>query len=753
MAGQNMSVQILIGAAVASSLGSAFTSAANQVSSLQRQIKRMDDGTKSAVQAQMGLMKAFNQGTVSADTYAKAMKRLHAQIQFNKTTKGLMQGIAQDRQEFSKLDQQAAIYMGRMMAWGATTKFLAGPMQSAMQFESVMADVRKVVDFDTPQQFKEMGNDILKLSQEIPVSAAGLAQIMASAGQAGIARNELLAFTKDAAKMGVAFDVTADQAGDMMAKWRTAFKMNQTEVVDLADKVNYLGNKTAATAPMIADVVTRIGPLGSVGGVASGEIAAMGASIVGSGIASEVAATGIKNLILGLTAGTSATKKQRAAFAELGLDSTAVAESMQKDAKGTIMSVLESISKLDKASQAAVLKNLFGKESIGAIAPLLSNLQNLKRNMDLVSKPGYEGSMEKEYEERAKTTANAVQLLKNALSSLAVTVGSTLLPYLAQGAAVIATVAKAVANWGKEHPALVKGIYGMVIGFSGFMTVGMGAMMVITRIKQAFTGVIMVIKGLRVAFAALRAAMMLASAHPLVLGLMALIAVGYLVYTHWGQISAFFARMWEGGKAALANFTAWIQAKFDAAYAAVMGAWHAVQAFFAGMWEGAKSAVANFVAYIISKLSEAYDWVMDKWNTITDFLSHPITGTVNIVKNFVGGGGNDTSGVMPPGLAVGGIFNQGAFLTSFAEDSPEAAIPIDGSPRARRLWAETGRRLGMMPISRSGGGPVTVQYSPIVTISGSASKNDLETVMQMSQDRLKRMLRDLQADQRRLAYD
>lgn len=748
MAGQNMSVQILIGAAVASSLGSAFTSAANQVSSLQRLIKRMDGDTRQAVQAQMGLMKAFNQGTVSADTYTKAMKRLHAQIQLNKTTKGLMQGIAQDRQQFAQLDQQATVYMGKMMAWGATTKFLAGPIQSAMQFESVMADVRKVVDFDTPQQFKEMSNDILKLSQEIPVSASGLAQIMASAGQAGIARNELVAFTRDAAKMGVAFDITADQAGDMMAKWRTAFKMGQDQVVELADKVNYLGNKTAASAPAIADVVTRIGPLGSVGGVASGEIAAMGASIVGSGIASEVAATGIKNLILGLTAGESATKKQRAAFDELGLDSTQVAASMQKDAKGTILMVLDSISKLDKVQQAAVLKNLFGKESIGAIAPLLSNLDNLKRNMDLVSKPGYEGSMEKEYEERAKTTANAIQLLKNAMSSLAVTLGSSLLPYLAQGASWMANVAKAMSNWGKAHPTLVKGIYGLVVGAAAFMTAGMGIMMVVTRLRQAFVGVGMVIKGLRVAFTVLRGAMMLASAHPLVLGFMALIAVGYLVYTHWEQISAFFARMWEGGKAALASFTAWISAKFDAAYAFVMGLWQAVKAFFESMWEGAKGAVSSFVAYIQSRLSEAYDWVMDKWTAITDFLSHPITGTVNIVKNSIGGS------ILPVSHnAQGGIYSQGAFLTSFAEDSPEAAIPIDGSQRARGLWAETGRRLGLMPSTRSGGGSVTVHYSPIVTISGSASKGDLEGVMQMSQDRLKRMLREIQADQRRLEYD
>lgn len=688
MPGQSMSVQIMIGAAVASSLGSAFSSAASQVSNLQKRIKQMDGGTKSAVQTQMGLMKAFGQGSINADTYSKAMQRLNAQIRINRTMKGLMQGVAQERQQFAQLDQQAIVYMGKMMAWGATTKFLAGPIQSAMEFESVMADVRKVVDFDTPQQFKEMSNDILKLSQEIPVSASGLAQIMASAGQAGIARNELVAFTKDAAKMGVAFDITADQAGDMMAQWRTAFKMNQVQVVELADKVNYLGNKTAASAAKISDVVTRIGPLGSVGGVASGEIAAMGASIVGSGIASEVAATGIKNLILGLTAGEAATKKQRAAFDELGLDSSQVAESMQKDGKGTILMVLNTINQLDKVKQAAVLKNLFGKESIGAIAPLLSNLDNLKRNMDLVSKPGYEGSMEKEYEERAKTTANAIQLLKNAASSLAVTMGSSLLPYLAQGASWMASVAKAMSNWGKEHPTLVKGIYGVVVGAAAFMTVGMGALLVVTRLKQVFVGLSMVAKGVQMAFTLLRGAMMLASAHPLVLGFMALIAVGYLVYTHWEQISAFFAWMWEGGKAALASFTAWISAKFDAAYAFVMGLWQAVKAFFEGMWEGAKGAVSSFVAYIQSKLSKAYDWVMEKWTAITDFLSHPITGTVNIIKNSIGGG--DAPSIMPPGLATGGIFSQGAFLTSFAEDSPEAAIPIDGSTRAKGLWAETG---------------------------------------------------------------
>ena len=60
-----------------------------------------------------------------------------------------------------------------------------------MDFESSMADVKKVVDFDTPQQFKQMGNDILALTRKIPMAAEELAAIAASGGQLGIARNDI----------------------------------------------------------------------------------------------------------------------------------------------------------------------------------------------------------------------------------------------------------------------------------------------------------------------------------------------------------------------------------------------------------------------------------------------------------------------------------------------------------------------------------------------------------------------------------
>ncbi|STH72702.1 putative phage tail tape measure protein [Escherichia coli] len=69
-----------------------------------------------------------------------------------------------------------------------------------------MADVRKVVDgLDTPEAFKAMTEQVRDLSTELPMSAEGIAEIVAAGGQAGIARDELMQFTDDAVKMGVAF--------------------------------------------------------------------------------------------------------------------------------------------------------------------------------------------------------------------------------------------------------------------------------------------------------------------------------------------------------------------------------------------------------------------------------------------------------------------------------------------------------------------------------------------------------------------
>ncbi|MGL4247141.1 phage tail tape measure protein, partial [Lactiplantibacillus plantarum] len=77
--------------------------------------------------------------------------------------------------------------------------------------------------------------------------------------------------------------------------------------------------------------------------------------------------------------------RQVASFDKLGLKAGDLAKAMQDDAGGAILDVLEKLKQLPKAEQAATMTQLFGRESIGAIAPLLTNLDLLKENFGKVA--------------------------------------------------------------------------------------------------------------------------------------------------------------------------------------------------------------------------------------------------------------------------------------------------------------------------------------------------------------------------------
>ncbi|MDM3203897.1 phage tail tape measure protein [Citrobacter sp. Cf097] len=369
---------------------------------------------------------------------------------------GPLKGMQRELKGFQK--EMAGLALGATAAGTAILGALALPINSAMGFESKMADIRKVVDgLDDKKAFAQMSDDILTLSTQLPMAAEGIAEIVAAGGQAGIARSDLMQFANDAVKMGVAFDTTAEESGQMMAQWRTAFKLTQDDVVVLADKINYLGNTGPANAAKISEIVTRIGPLGSVAGVASGEIAAMGATIAGMGVESEIASTGIKNFMLSLTAGNSATKAQKQALAFLKLNPKQLAEDMQKDSRGAMLRVLDSLAKVPKAKQAAVMNALFGKESLSAIAPLLTNLDLLRTNFNRVADAQeYGGSMQKEYASRAATTENQLVLLKNSVNAISVTLGDTFLPAVNEAAKAVMPYLEQVRTFVRANPELVQ---------------------------------------------------------------------------------------------------------------------------------------------------------------------------------------------------------------------------------------------------------------------------------------------------------
>lgn len=737
--------------------GSSSGDAAIAYGQARREVERLSKALTQGRDKLAKMSDGLQQSGFDSKNFAENYRRVQAEV--NKTNGQLARPKAinaarNNRDDANARLTNANVNFGYAVGYAAT---LAAPIveatQEAMKFESVMADVRKVVDFDTPQQFKEMSADVLALSQRLPMSAEGIAQIVAAGGQSGIARDELLAFAESAAKMGIAFDVTAEQAGDMMAKWRTAFHMEQGDVIDLADKINYLGNTTAASAPLISDVVTRIGPLGEIGGVASGEIAALGASMVGTGVQSEVAATGIKNLILGMTAGEGATKSQAAAFAALGMDATEMASRMQTDAKGAILSVMEALQALPKEQQATVLSDLFGKESIGAIAPLLSNLDALKDNFNKVADATqYAGSMEAEYQARAATTENGLQLTKNSLNALAINVGSALLPALNSALTAIAPVAAGFASWAEKNPELVTALVAIAGAVAGIVVAVLGFNVVMAVIGSFIAN----IKLLNTVFGIASKATAIFNAalalNPAIAIAMAIIAlIGVLVYL-WNTNDAFREAVLSAWETITTGINAAITAIGDFFFNLIVRAgelYNGVANWLFQLPTACVEAGAEFVNGAVAWASEAYDSIMEWIQKLPSAISDTIGNAWEGIKAKFSGG--FSIGVQAAANANGGIYGRGAFLTTFAEESPEAAIPIDGSQRALDLWAQTGSMLGVSPV----GGDSSFVFAPQITVQGAGqdTAQTVANVLDMKMREFESMMRRHQSNQRRLAYE
>lgn len=554
--------------------------------------------------------------------------------------------------------------------------------KKAIEFESTMADVAKVVDGLRDQNgaftksYYEMSDALLNMSKNIPMTADALGQIMASAGQAGIASEDLAKFTETAAKMGVAFDTTAEQAGEWMATWRTALNLSQTQVAALGDQLNYLGNTTSENALKLSEVVTRVGALGQTAGLSAGEVAALAASM--PGVTAEISATGIKSMMIAMTAGASATSKQAAVLQQLGFTASDMANRMQTDAKGAIIDLLGTIKQLPAAEQTAALSQYFGKESVSSIAPLLKNLGYLQQQFAKVGDASaYSGSMEAEYAVRADTTANKLQLTQNKLAVLQVQIGNKILPYvndaldelsanvLPEVGAELDVIVPNIINatkWLWDHRSAVIAV-GIAIGGTVAISKGIST---VTTIYKGATAAVKLLRAAqlktKIATIALTAQIrahtfaMKASAaaskaaakaqkafaagmkfikSPVgiaVVAITALIAAGVWLYKNWdtvkakaAQLGAKISGIWTKINTAVTTAIAAISSRFPALGAVLSGLWKSVQ----DVWGNIKAIFSNIIGFIDNVFSGNWSAA---WGNVVSIFGNVFGELANIAK-------------------------------------------------------------------------------------------------------------------------
>ncbi|RYH02828.1 phage tail tape measure protein [Salipiger sp. IMCC34102] len=301
----------------------------------------------------------------------------------------------------------------------------------AVTMEDVWSEANKTLGM-SPQQLQGLKDDIGDLAAEIPVATQGMVEIADVAGQLGLrGREDIRAFTEDAAKMSATFDVSAQASAQMMGSWREQMNYAQDEVRGLADQINYLGNTTAADSVSIAEYTTRVLKIASDAGMAEEEILALGASMIASGHAPEVAATGLRAFLRTMTETSGQlTKSEQGILRQIGLldDWDDIQTRFHTDSAGAIRQVVEALETLPEADQNSAISNLFGEEAARSLGGLLGDTEALERALGRVDELEFaSGSMQAEFEALSDDVADTWTKLMNVVKGRSVEFGATFL--------------------------------------------------------------------------------------------------------------------------------------------------------------------------------------------------------------------------------------------------------------------------------------------------------------------------------------
>lgn len=420
------------------SLTSAAEREQNRVKSLGSALDKAGVDTNKLGQAQAKL-------AADADKVTRSLQRQEARI---KT-------VNSARDQMAKNQQTRSDIKGQVLGTAAAAAPLVYAAKKAVDYEWAWADVQKVVNFKDKKEDVDFQHRIQAKAVELGMGQTDMTEIVAAAGQAGVANDkdgnvdtkQLERFSVDAAKMAVAFDSDAKTAGDTMATLRTSLKLNQDQMMELADVINAQSNSMNAKAMVVAGVMRRQGANAELAGFDRKQVVGLASALIASGDTEETGSTALKNITGRLTSGFAASKSQRTALDMLGFDPEVLAKDMQRDAVGTLKKVLTVINKQRPDQQKALISSIFGEEVAGSVAKLAGNMELLNKAMDIANdKTKYANSMEQEYQQKAQTRSQQLKRIQSATERATVALGTLLLPVVDELAPPITDFANGLSN-------------------------------------------------------------------------------------------------------------------------------------------------------------------------------------------------------------------------------------------------------------------------------------------------------------------
>lgn len=700
MAKKDFSMAFLIGAQLKGSFGNTF-------SNVLKTFSETNAATEKNKKILNSLTDAYKNGTIAAQTFKRNLA---------------VQSLGVFSARLAKTKGSLEVFKS---SFGTMTS-IASPFVSATKtaavFEAAMAKVG-AISRANGTELELLTKKARELGETTQFTATQSAEAMSYLGMAGWDAKQIMAGMPGLLSLAAAGGTDLARTADIVSDNLTAFGLSAEKAGHMADVYATVITRTNTNVEMLGDTMKYAAPVAEAFGASMEETAALAGLMANSGIKASQAGTSLRAGFLRLAGPpkmaqkameqlgmsmndiTAEQKEAALAMASLGIN---MSDTSGPKKMSTILVELRNKTKdLGREEKLAAMKAIFGQEAAtGWLAVLNSGDGTFEKLVtELENSTGAADSLAKKMQDNAQ---GAMTRFNSALESTQISIGTAFLP-------AMATAAEAGAKffgWLAGNETLTNvaiGIGVVSVALAGFVAAVSAGAAVVNAYKTASIACNAVSKAFKActilstaAQWAMNAAMYACPIGLFIAGVTAIIAVGYALYTNWDTIKQWFITLWDNPAL----------------------------------------AIQQFVNGIKDKFSDAFSWVQEKWQAISDFISKPIFGKVNITAQ--GSSGSDVAH-----NASGGIYGKGAFLTTFAESSGESAIPHTPNARNIGLLAETNRIMGN-PLG--GGGNVTATFAPNITIQGGGDEGKIRKVLELEMAKFKKMLQDLQNQQRRVSY-
>lgn len=399
--------------------------------------------------------------------------------------RGLGEQIAEEGEKVYELGQKLMVVTIALGAIGAAS------ILAAAKFESSFAGVEKTVDATT-KQFEELKNQSREIALTKPIDVNDVNLIMELGGQLGIAAENLSEFADVISDLDVATNLNVESASEQIARFANITGLAADEYSNFGSALVELGNNAATTEADIMNMSMRLASAGTIVGMTEDEILALATATSSVGIEAEMGGTAVSRMLMQISKDVGNNTETLEVWASTaGMTAEQFTQAWETNPTQALQALFAGLADIqDEGSAVYSLLDELGISSIRQTDTMMRlglASEKLSGYIGMSSEAWDENvALTREAERRYATTESQIQILKNHVNDLGISIGDKLVPVFRGFVDVaVATVdgVKSLVEGFSELPAPIQ--YGTG-AFLAFATAAAPMMMISGKLVQGF---------------------------------------------------------------------------------------------------------------------------------------------------------------------------------------------------------------------------------------------------------------------------